>query len=171
MEKGCKWGGGRRDIVYLTAGSHSQSLRAELRPIVGESTRGQPYSSRQMQGRMMLERIGVQSGVRDRVLTYDSMTRIKVKLGLSLGICFRSGFWVRLRSGSGLVLGSGSEEHVKRMKACPQLESVEDDCQPFSVLVPLFLRLLHSPRIPILPSTSGNIDNYNTMAFLFFLFS
>lgn len=80
------WGG--REIFYPTAGSHSQSLRAELRPIAGESTRLQPHSSRQMQGRMMLERIGVQSGVRDRVLTYDSMTRIKGQAGIKLGDLF-----------------------------------------------------------------------------------
>ena len=30
----------------------------------------------------MLERTGVQSGVRDRVLTYDSMTRIKGQAGI-----------------------------------------------------------------------------------------
>ena len=128
MEKGCRWGGGGREIFYPTAGSHSQSLWAELRPIIGESTRGQPHSSCQMQGWMMLERIGVQSGVRDRVLTCDSMTRIKGQAGIKPGGCFRSGFWVRLRPGSGLALGPGSEVHVKRMKACPQLESAEDDC-------------------------------------------
>lgn len=78
--------GGKYSI--LQAGFTPRASRAELRPIVGESTRGQPYSSRQMQGRIMLERTGVQSGVRDRVLTYDSMTRIKGQAGIKLGGLF-----------------------------------------------------------------------------------
>ena len=74
--------GGKYSI--LQAGLTPRASRAELCPIVGEFTRGQPYSSLQMQGQIMLERSGVQSGVRDRVLTYDSMTRIKGQAGIKL---------------------------------------------------------------------------------------
>lgn len=75
-----------------------------------------------------MRRIGGSVWGQGQGLTCDSMTRIKGQAGIKLGGLFRSGFWVRLRPGSGLALGPGSEVHVKQMKACPQLESVEDDC-------------------------------------------
>lgn len=86
--KGLQVGRGGREIFYPTPGSHSQSLRVELRPIIGSLQGASHTPLAKMQGWMMLERIGVQSGVRDRVLTCDSMTRIKGQAGIKLGGLF-----------------------------------------------------------------------------------